>query len=185
MYHGPPTLDASAEPEGVSRRAMLGASATGLALALLARTFSQATAQESTPMASPAAEGGLPPGVALMPMINVPVDAADVPTNGFTMSIYRITLEPGAVLPNGAFPYPSTAFVESGTLICPGGAPRYVISADGSVREVGDEDVTVNTGEAIYVPPNVLDGARNDGSDTLSVLVVDLVPMEAMATPTT
>jgi len=32
---------------------------------------------------------------------------------------------------------------------------------------------------------NVLDGARNDGAELLTVLEVDLVPLEAMATPTT
>ena len=74
--------------------------------------------------------------------------------------------------------YPDLAYVESGTLICPGEAPRFLIRADGSVEEVGDEDVTVNTGEAIYIPPNVLDGARNEGTDLLSLLAVDFVPVE-------
>lgn len=163
-----------------SRREVVGSAATGLALALFARAYSQSAAQEATP----AAAGGLPPGVAIIPMIDVPVPVADVPNGPFKISIYRITLEPGSVIPASSFPYPDLTYVESGTLICPGAAPRYLIHADGSVEEVGDEDVTVNTGEAIYIPPNVVDGARNDGNELLTTLSVDLVPLEAMATPT-
>jgi mannose-6-phosphate isomerase-like protein (cupin superfamily) len=51
------------------------------------------------------------------------------------------------------------------------------------VADVGAGDITVNTGESIYVPPGVLAGARNDGTEQLSVLVIDLLPMEDMATP--
>ena len=177
----PSPFDNSAVPEsaGVSRRTIVGAGATGFALALLARAYSQVTAQEATPAA-----GGMPPGTALIPLIDVPVPVADVPTGPFKLSIYRITLEPGSVIPNSSFPYPDTTYVESGTLICPGEGPRYVIHADGTVEEVGDGDITVNTGEAIYIPPNVVDGARNDGKDLLTILAVDLLPSEAMATPT-
>lgn len=177
--HAP--VEAPADGDILSRRTVLGASATGLALALLARAFSQAAAQEGTP----AAEGGMPEGLSVTPMTNVPFPAADVPTGGFTMNVFRVTFEPGAESPVSSNPYPRNAYVESGTLICPGGAPRFVIAADGSVQEVGDEDVTVNTGESIYVPPNVLDGARNEGTELLSVLIIDLVPTEEMATPTT
>jgi hypothetical protein len=169
-----------------SRRLILGASATGLALAVLARSLSQATAQEASPAAeaSPSA-GGLPPGLGITPLINIPIAEADVPAGGFTLSLWRLTLEPGSDVPASSVQYPEMAFVESGTLICPGARPRYLIHADGSAGEVGDEDVIVNTGEALYVPPNVLDGARNDGSEKLSALIVDLLPMEGMATPMT
>jgi quercetin dioxygenase-like cupin family protein len=169
----------SSQSDGVSRRTVVGAGATGLALALLARSFSQAAAQEATP----AAEGGMPPGVAATPLINAPIPAADVPSGGFTMSIARVTFEPGSSTPVSAADRARVAYVESGTLICPGEAPRFVIAADGTVTEYGAEDITINTGEAIYIPPNVPDGARNDGTELLSVLLVDLVPTEEMATP--
>lgn len=167
------------EPVGLSRRTIVGASATGLALALLAKSLSQASAQDATP----AAEGGMPEGVAATPLTNIPIPAADVPAGGFTLGLTRITFEPGAVSPESTLAFPEIAYVEAGTLICPGGAPRFIIAADGSVREVGEEEVTVNTGEAIYVPPNVLDGGRNDGTEQISLLIVDLLPMEEMATP--
>ena len=72
-------FDNSAVPEsaGVSRRTIVGASATGLALALLARSVSQATAQDATPAA-----GGMPAGLAAFPLTNVPYPAADVPAGG-------------------------------------------------------------------------------------------------------
>jgi quercetin dioxygenase-like cupin family protein len=175
----PTPVETPDDAGNLSRRTMIGASATGLALALLARSISQTSAQEGTP----AAEGGMPEGLAITPMTNLPIPAADVPAGGFTVSVYRITLEPGAEAPVSSAAYPTSGYVESGTLTCPGGAPRFIIAADGSVREVGDEDVIVNTGEAIYIPPDVPDGARNDGTDLVSILAVDLIPMEGMATP--
>jgi quercetin dioxygenase-like cupin family protein len=169
----------SSPSDGLSRRSVVGAGATGLALALLARTISQATAQDATPPA----EGGMPEGLAFTALTNIPIPAADVPAGGFTLSIARITFEPGTTAPETTYTYPEMAYVESGTMMCPGEAPRYLIHADGSVEEVGAGDITVNTGESIYVPPGVLDGARNDGTEQLSVLVIDLLPMEDMATP--
>ncbi len=95
---------------GLSRREVVGSAATGLALALFARAYSQAAAQEATP----AAEGGLPPGMAVIPVINVPIPAADVPAGGFTLSIYRFTLEPKAVIPNSTFPFPASRMLSPG-----------------------------------------------------------------------
>jgi len=159
---------------------MVGAGATGLALALLARSFSQAAAQDATP----AAEGGEPEGLALLAASTVPIPAGDVPAGGFAVSITRLTLEPGGTAPASSVPHTAIDHVETGTLICPGGAPRFLFAADGSMREVGDGDITVNLGESIYIPPNVPDGARNDGTDLLTVLRIELVPMEeGMATP--
>jgi quercetin dioxygenase-like cupin family protein len=177
-----PRIDtpASSPSDGLSRRTIVGASATGLALALLARSISQVTAQESTP----AAGGGMPEGLSATGLINIPILAADVPAGGFTLSLARVTIAPGAVSPESTLPFAEIAYVESGgTLMCPGGAPRYIIAADGSAREVGEGEFPVETGEAIYVPPGVLDGGRNDGTETLSLLVIDLMPMEEMATP--
>ena len=170
----------SPEPAALSRRTMVGAGATGLALALLARSQSQAAAQE----ASPAAEGGMPEGLAVLTAGKVPVPAADVPAGGVTVGITRLAIEPGASAPVATLDHAVIDHVESGVLICPGGAPRFLYAADGSVREVGDEDVTLNVGDSIYIPPNVADGGRNEGTELLTVLRVELMPMEAgMATP--
>jgi quercetin dioxygenase-like cupin family protein len=172
-------VETPADAGNLSRRTIIGASATGLALALLARSVSQAAAQEGTP----AAEGGMPEGVAATGLTNIPIPAADVPAGGFTLGVARITFEPGANSPESTLPFPEIAYVESGTLTCPGGAPRFIIAADGSVREIGEGEFPVETGESIYVPPGVLDGGRNDGTEAMSILIFDLIPMEEMATP--
>jgi hypothetical protein len=170
----------SSPSDGLSRRTVVGASATGLALALLARNPSPVAAQESTP----AAEGGAPEGLAVIGESSIPIPAADIPAGGFTVYILRLTVEPGGSAPASSVPHPALDHVETGTLICPGGAPRFLVAADGSVSEVGDEDVTVNLGESIYIPPNVLDGARNEGTDLLTILHIEFVPTEGgMATP--
>jgi quercetin dioxygenase-like cupin family protein len=125
----------------------------------------------------------LPSGVTIAPIVDIPIRPEDVPASPFAVSVYRLALEPGAVIPQSSFPYPNTVYVESGTLVCPGFGPRYVIGADGSVTEYGDEDVTVNTGEAIYHPPDVVDGAENRGTEPVALLAVDLVPTEAATPP--
>ena len=176
----PSPVSSSPELAALSRRTVVGAGATGLALALLVRSVSQAGAQDSTP----AAEGGMPAGVGIKPIIDIPVRLEDVPSGPFMISLYDLTLEPGAVIPQSSFPYPNSVYVESGTLVCPGQGPRYLIHADGSVEEFADEgDITINTGEAIYHPPDVIDGAENRGTDQVVLLAVDLVPIEDMATP--
>jgi hypothetical protein len=106
--------------------------------------------------------------MAFIPLTNVPIRKEDVPRRPFMISVYRVTHEPGAGVPPSTFAYPGFAYVETGTLTCPGAAPRYLIRADGSVEEVGDEDVTVNTGESIYIPPVVLDGAMTGPNSSRS-----------------
>ena len=177
---GPDVQPVAPETPDVSRRTLLGASATGLALALLARSVSRARAQESTP----AAGYGLPEGVSITPVIDIPIRLEDVPSGPFKVSLYELTMEPGAVIPQSSFPDPNSVYVESGTLVCPGQGPRYLIHADGSVEEFAeDADITVNTGEAIYHPPDVIDGAETQGTEPVVLLAVDLVPNEDMATP--
>lgn len=163
----------------VSRRLVLRLGAGGLAAALMAQGLKTVVAQEATPPS----EGGMPPGVGIIPGVTVPVN--DMPVGGVDVAVYRVTLEAGASSPEGTYPYPSIGIVEQGTLICPGGAPRFVVTADGTVREEGAGDITVNKGEAIYVPTNVSDGARNDGTEQLVILLIEFLPASGMATPTT
>ena len=160
-----------------SRRTVLGTSATGLALALLARAYSQAAAQEASPAA-----GGMPPGLGFTMLSSVTLD--DAPPAPVVLNLWRATMEPGASVPISSFPYPSVFYVEAGPVVCPGSGPRFLISKDGTVRDVGDETVTVQPGESFYIPANVPDGARNDGTELHVSLGVDLIPAEGMATPT-
>lgn len=159
------------------RQAVLQVGIGSVALALVSRGFRAAHAQEATPPA------GLPPGVSVTPLISVPIPATDVPAGPITVSLTRVTLEPGSSVPPSSSPYPEIAYTESGTLTCPGGDGRWVYGPDGTVTASGAGDLTVPTGSAIYVQPNALDGARNDGTEMVSVLVVDLIPAKEMATP--
>ncbi|HEY7032982.1 MAG TPA: hypothetical protein VH482_16675 [Thermomicrobiales bacterium] len=169
---------APARSDGVSRReVLLGIGVSGLGIALFARGIEAASAQDATPAAN-----GLPPGVGLTPLITIPI--RDMPTAPFSLSLTRLTLEPGASVPNSSVPFPEIAFTESGTLTCPGGDGRWVYAPDGTVTASGPGDHPVPAGSAIYTAPNALDGARNDGTEPVSALVIDLVPAEGAATPT-
>jgi quercetin dioxygenase-like cupin family protein len=160
---------ASLHSDGITRREAVLGGTGGLALALLALGATQTRAQEATPSPS----GGLPEGVNFLPGVNVNVE--DMPAAPVMVSIYHLTLEAGATIPSSSAPYPEIVVAEKGTLICPGAAGRYLIKPDGTSMEVGDEDVTVNQGEALYTPANALDGARNDSSEQIDVLVIDFL----------
>ena len=124
----------------------------------------------------------MPEGVTIVP--GVAVNVWDMPPAPVAVAVYRITIEPSGVAPVSTFPFPTIVVVEQGTLICPGGSPRFVIAPDGTTTEYGDEYITINVGEAIYVPANVPDGARNDGAEQISLLAIDLMPGEDVGTPT-
>jgi quercetin dioxygenase-like cupin family protein len=168
---------AASHSDGITRREAVLGGTGGLALALFALRATQARAQEATP--SPA--GGMPAGVGVLPGVDVNVE--DMPAAPVKVSIYHLTLEAGTNIPPSSAPYPEIAFAEKGTLICPGAAGRYLIKSDGTSMEVGDEDVTVNEGDALYTPANALDGARNDSSEQITVLIIDFLA-GGEATPT-
>jgi hypothetical protein len=167
----------SQESEGITRRQVVRLGGGGIATTLVAVGAIQARAQEATPSPS----GGMPEGVNILPGVNVNVE--DMPASPVQVSIYHLTLNAGASVPASSAPFPEIVVAEKGTLICPGASGRYLIKADGTSMEVGDEDVVVNQGEALYTPTNVLDGARNDSSEQISVLVIDFLA-DGEATPT-
>ncbi|GIW03899.1 MAG: hypothetical protein KatS3mg059_0519 [Thermomicrobiales bacterium] len=87
--------------------------------------------EEATP------QPGLPPGVTLTPLIGIPIPATDMPAGPITLSLTRVTLEPGASIPESSAAYPEVGYTESGTLTCPGGEGRWVYGPDGSVTASG------------------------------------------------
>jgi hypothetical protein len=178
-----PQSDDAVSPDhaGVSRRMVFGASATGLALALLARAAHPAAAQEATP----AAEGGLPPGLTIDELIKGQGAAiGDMPPAPVSITMLRMTLVPGASSPASSFAFPTLGYTESGTTICPGEAGRVVYGPDGSVQASGAGDLAVPTGSSIYTPANVADGARNDGTEPTTMLMINFIPAGEMGTPT-
>ena len=164
------------EPDGLSRReVLLRIGAGGLAVALVTHGVETAHAQEATP--APVGEvSGMPEGVTLIPLGGFPVH--DLPTEPFTIRVLRVTLEPGAVVPPGAVPYPAAAYVEAGEgLICPeGGENRWAYGPDGEVLHSGTKEMVMPVGTWLYTSANTEDGFRNDGTDQASVLGIELVP---------
>ncbi len=177
-----PRFDDAGLPEsaGLSRRMVMGAGVTGLALAVLARSSSQVSAQDATP----ATEGGLPPGIGVQPLISVPLD--QIPDHPVMLELIQLTLEPGANSPaTSAHGVLEVMFVQEGTVTCPGGEGRVVYAPDGTVTASGEGDLPVPAGSALVVPPDAIDGARNDGTARASALLIHFPPMEEAATPTT
>jgi quercetin dioxygenase-like cupin family protein len=167
------------EPDDLSRReVLLRFGAGGLAVALAAQGVETARAQEATP--APVGPGGdvsgMPEGVNLIPLGGFPVH--DLPTEPFTIRVVRVTLEPGAVVPPGAVPYPAAAYVEAGEVVLvPEGGGRWVYGPDGELLDSGTmEEMVLPVGTWFYTSPNTVDGLRNDGTDQASILGIELVP---------
>ena len=171
-----------------SRRRLLEASATSLALAALARAYGGARAQEASPAANatPPA-GGLPSGVESQALITAaPVD--ELPTSPAELYVTRLTLQPGVYFPPAPTPGPETVLVESGVLTCVCGAPGHpcsVLRSNGQREEQPvDQEFEIQPGEILVQPANVPDSAENKGSEPLVLLVVDIFPAMGVATPT-
>jgi quercetin dioxygenase-like cupin family protein len=167
------------EPDDLSRREVLRRiGAGGLAVALAAQAVETAHAQEATPAAvGPVGDvSGMPEGVNLIPLGGFPVH--DLPTEPFTIRMVRVTLEPGAVVPPAAVPYPAAAYIEAGEgVICPeGGEGRWLYGPDGELLDWGTMEMVFPVGTWCYTSPNTVDGLRNDGTDRASVLGIELVP---------
>lgn len=164
------------EPDGLSRReVLLRIGAGGLAVALAAQAVETAHAQEATP--APVGEvSGMPEGLTLIPLGGFPVH--DLPTEPFTIRVVRVTLEPGAVVPPGAVPYPVGAYVEAGEVVLvPEGEGRWIYGPDGELLDSGTmEEMVLPVGTWFYTSPNTVDGLRNDGPDQASILGIELVP---------
>jgi quercetin dioxygenase-like cupin family protein len=162
-------------PDGLSRReALLRIGAGGLAVALAAQAVETAHAQEATP--APVGEvSGMPEGVTLIPLGGFPVH--DLPTEPFTIRVARVTLEPGAVVPPGAVPYPVGAYVEAGEVVLvPEGEGRWIYRPDGELLDSGTKEMVMPVGTWLYTSANTVDGLRNDGPDQASILGIELVP---------
>ena len=158
------------EPDGLSRReVLLRIGAGGLAVALAAQGIETAHAQDVS---------GMPEGVTLIPLGGFLVPVHDLPTEPFTIRMMRVTLEPGAVVPPAAVPYPAAAYVEAGEgLICPeGGEERWLYGPDGEVLHSGTKEMVMPVGTWCYTSANTVDGLRNDGTDQATVLGIELVP---------
>lgn len=173
---------------GVTRRSALRRLIAGGGAAILAGyERNRAVAQEATPAAgqcvatAPPTEEGI--GFASLLVGGI---IHDMPSGPVEIRISRFTLEPGAGIPPMALPYPAMMYIETGASSCPGGPGKIMYGADGTVlAKTTEEGIHVcPAGTTWYIPAGVADGADNEGTELMSSLVIEFVPVEQRATPT-
>jgi quercetin dioxygenase-like cupin family protein len=151
-----------------------------------------AIAQEATP----AAEEMMPEGITFEPLTFA--FGADM-TSPFDLLVARLTLAPGTVLSSEETdPSVGIVVVESGTLTVAIDGPVTVTRGAGlgeafaAAEESGDfttltqpvaegETVTLDAGDAAYLPGNVAGELRNDGQEPVVMLGFLVLPSEAMS----
>jgi quercetin dioxygenase-like cupin family protein len=167
------------------RRLIVG----GGAAVLAGSRLQPVAAQESTPAAgecvatAPPAQEGV--GFASLLVGGI---VRDMPAAPVDVHISRFTLEPGVSIPSETLPYPSLVYVETGELTCPDNPGKLMYGPDGEVmyETTGKAEWhTCTPGMTWYVPAGIADAAVNEGSELMSALFMEFVPVEETATPTT
>ena len=175
------------ETRDVSRRTAIGRLVIGgTAAALFAP--GQAAAQDATPAAgecvatAPPLEDGI--GFAQLLVGGI---VHDMPPGPIEVRISRLAMAPGTVINPAAVPYPSLMYIETGTTACPGGPGRIGYGPDGTIIEetTGEGIQYTPAGSTQYIPANVPDGAGNEETELMSSIIIEFVPVEQTATPTT
>ena len=174
--------------QDLSRRSVISRVVIGGAAAALF-TQDHAAAQEATPAAgecvatAPPAQDGV--GFASLLVGGI---VQDMPAGPIEVRISRFTLEPGASVPPGTLPYPALMYIETGESTCPGNPGKIMYGADGTVLyETTGEAAThvCPAGTTWYIPGGIEDAAANEGTTLMSSLIIEFVPVEEGATPTT
>jgi len=164
------------------RRLIIGG---GAAAALLAP--GHAVAQEAAPAAgecvatAPPLEDGI--GFAQLLVGGI---IHDMPAGPIEVRISRLAMAPGTTIEPATSPYPALMYIETGTTACPGGPGRIGYGPDGTVIEetTGEGIQYTPAGATQYIPANVPDGAGNEGSELMSSIIIEFVPVGEDATPT-
>jgi hypothetical protein len=96
-------------------------------------------------------------------------------------------MAPGTIIDAYPVPYPALMYIETGTTACPGGPGRVGYGPDGTVIEVttGEGIQYTPAGSTQYIPTNVPDGAGNEGTELMSSIIIEFVPVAGEGTPTT
>lgn len=157
-----------------------------------------ATAQEATPPG----EEMMPEGVTFEPVTFA--TGIDLPSPG-DLVVFRATVDPGAVIPiEASDPSLGILLIESGTLTVQSQGPVTVTRGAGlgeamaTAEASGDmsnlvesisagEAVTLEAGDAAYIPANTAGEIRNEGQQqavSLAFLVIPPEDMAGEATPT-
>jgi hypothetical protein len=168
----------------LSRRTALRLGGAGAALALAGR--GQVAAQEATPAAgecvatAPPLEEGI--GFAQLLVGGV---VRDMPSGPVEVRISRLAMAPGTLIEASAVPYPALMYIEAGTTACPGGPGRIGYGPDGAIIEetTGEGIQYTPAGATQYIPANVPDGAGNEGTELMSSIIIEFVPIVVEGTP--
>jgi hypothetical protein len=176
-------------PSGLSRRRMVLHIGTGaVSAALLANNPAAVAAQETTPTAgqcvatAPPLEDGI--GFAQLLVGGI---VHDMPPGPVEVRISRLAMAPGTTIEAAAAPYPALMYMETGTTACPGGPGKIMYGADGTVMYETTGEAASHvcpTGTTWYIPGGIEDAALNEGTELMSSLLIEFVPVEQGATPT-
>lgn len=156
---------------------------TGLRLLALAAVLAlplaaaPGRAQEATPAAEP---GGLPPGVAIVPVTEL--GDLELPAEPSALAVYRLLMEPGAAIPTHPHPGLEFAVVESGSfsfLTVEGPAVQLVRggaeAAEATPEAAGPgAELTAVAGDVAVFPA----GNRSDtraGDEGVTILIFEIV----------
>jgi hypothetical protein len=157
----------------------------GAAAALLAP--GHAAAQEATPAAGECVATAPPlhDGIGFAQLL-VGGIIHDMPPGPIEVRISRLAMAPGTTIEAAASPYPALMYMETGTTACPGGPGRIGYASDGTIIEetTGEGIQYTPAGATQYIPANVPDGAGNEGSELMSSIIIEFVPVAQTATPT-
>jgi hypothetical protein len=176
------------DPEAnLSRRATVRRLIIGGGAVLAARVPDHAAAQEATPAVgecvatAPPLEDGI--GFAQLLVGGI---VHDMPAGPVEVRISRLAMAPSTTIEASAVPYPALMYMETGTTACPGGPGRIGYGPDGTIIEetTGEGIQYTPAGATQYIPANVPDGAGNEGSELMSSIIIEFVPVGEDATPT-
>ena len=171
----------------ISRRTAIGRLVIGGAAAALCAQ-SPAAAQEATTAAGECVATAPPTeeGVGFVSLL-VGGIIHDMPSGPVEIRLSRFTLEPGASVPPSTLPYPALMYIETGESTCPGNPGKIMYGADGAVlhETTGEAEGHVcPAGTTWYIPGGIEDAALNEGTELMSSLVIEFVPVGGDGTPT-
>jgi hypothetical protein len=170
----------------VSRRSALRLGAAGAALALAGRDQGPTAAQEATPAAGEcvATAPSMQDGIGFVQLL-VGGIVRDMPSGPIEVRLSRLAMAMGTVIEAAAVPHPALMYIETGTTACPGGPGRVGYGPDGKVIEVttGTGIQYTPAGSMQYIPANVPDGAGNEGTELMSSIIIEFVPVAGEGTP--
>ncbi|MEJ7838337.1 MAG: SH3 domain-containing protein [Thermomicrobiales bacterium] len=131
-----------------------------------------AATPEASPSAEPATEG-TPPEIEQLFVF----DFEELPASPVTIRLLRITLEPGASVPEHTHPGPEFGLIEEGVLSATPVGDATVSRADGGSTETVAEPTDLNVGDWILYPSGVGMSFSNNTESNVVILSAVIQPV--------